>query len=118
MNLFSCLQLQNWLVKPVPLLPEASSHCSTQLPSPLKPLRVSSLRSPAIGNHFQQALYTGNKSLSLKAFKVPHVMSKSKPAELNVNSLSLSKEEVKLSQNAFQACWTMRSCAVTANMCI
>ena len=29
-------------------------------------------------------------------------MSKSKPAELNLNSLSLSKEEVKLSQNASQ----------------
>ena len=40
--------------------------------------------------------------MSLKAFKVAHVMSKSKPAELNLNSLSLSKEEVKLCQNASQ----------------
>ena len=70
-----------------PFTSQASQSILTTQPSNRKPLPTSS---------------TGDKSLSLKAFKVPHAMSKSKPAELNVNSLSLSKEEVKLSQNASQ----------------
>ena len=39
---------------------------------------------------------------SMAAVKVPGAITTSKPAELNLNSLSLSKEEVKLFQNASQ----------------